>query len=140
MSLLMKLNYILTQQPALENSLEQILLLLSKDIIQGELSKIWIISNDDYFITIYNDKHIQININDNMGKTVLMKIISFIIKKEKKKHQYPFFFIVRQENINIRNILWNNSKTQLKNNFKLFTFMMQSFIIVNQHQYENYFQ
>ena len=140
MSLLMKLNYILTQQPALENSLEQILLLLSKDIIQGELSKIWIISNDDYFITIYNDKHIQININDNMGKTVLMKIISFIIKKEKKKRQYPFFFIVRQENINIRNILWNNSKTQLKNNFKLFTFMMQSFIIVNQHQYENYFQ
>lgn len=146
MSMLMKLNFILTQQPPLEKQklLEQILPLLKQEIIHGKLSKIWVIKNNNDFISIYNNEDIEININDDIGKTLLTKIIYFIIKRIEEKEetqQHIFFFILKSEYINIRKILWNhNNNNDLKNNFELFIFMMRSFVIINQQQYENIFQ
>ena len=150
MSMLMKLNFILTQPPSTkkQNLLEQILPLLYEEVIQGKLSAIWInaINNDnddddddddDDFITIHENKQIHINITSNAGKTLLTKIIRFIINRPKEQRQFLFFIILKNENINIRKLLLNHNKN-ISNS--LFTFMMRSFIVINQQLYENIFQ
>ena len=152
MSMLTNLNFILNQTSPLlkkQDLLQQILPLLSNEIIHGKLSKIWITNdnnnnnnnnNKNNFISIYDNEYIQININDDMGKTLLTKIIYFIIKRIEQQEQYMFFIVLNTETINLRKILWNHNKKLLKNNSELFKFMMRSFLIVNQRQYENCFQ
>ena len=140
MCLLTKLNSILTQQPPLEKQLllKQILLLLKNEIILGQLSKIWItFNNKDNFITIYNYRDIQVNLRKKEGKDLLTCIISFII--DRLNNNDIFLFILKNENINVRKILATHNKNIFRNEEKLFTYMMRSFVIVNQQVYKDIF-
>ena len=144
----MTLDFILTQKTAVkkQNLLEPILLLLKKEFIQVKLSRILIVcegTDSDYeennFIKIENNSnhnyYIQINIGNNIGKTLLTKIIGFIINYHNKDNHTPFFLIVKKENINVRKILYNHNKKLI--HYKLFTYMMRSFAIITHHQYNS---
>ena len=138
MSLSTRLNYILTQNPALEKQklLTQILNLLKLYITRAKLSKIICDSNsnNDYFIKHDKDDTLQINLSNDIGKMLLIKLIGLITNYYNSVEERPFSIIVK-ENINIRKIMFNYIKANKICKTEVFVLMMRSFIIVNQYKH-----
>ena len=157
MSSLMKLRSILTQQHAhaKPHLLEEILPLLKDAITLGKLSKIWIVQNDNFIISIDDGNNVYININNNLGKTLLTKIICLVARRNTEEVPTPvvvaaaaaaaaaparppplpiFCVILEKDDINLRKIIRHHNEN-LKNDSETFEFLMRSFIIMDKQQY-----
>ena len=95
-------------------------------------------------IMINNNNNIEININNDLGRLLLMKIICSIIKRDQqqrkninnKKCSYlPFLFILKESDTNVRTLLLKYFIKKKYGNFHIFENMMRSFIIINQQEY-----
>lgn len=96
-------------------------------------------SNNDYFIKTVNDKDdmLQINLSNDIGKTLLIKLICLIINYYKHPKNNPFIIIVKRGiNINIRKTILNFIKDSKLCKLRVFEPMMRSFVIVDQYVYE----
>ena len=142
--------FIMTQKtlPKKQNLLDQILPILRDDIILGKLLNIWITNYKDNLVDndfiIANNENIEINIYNDIGKILLIRIIFNIIEREKNRNHFPpFFFILKGKNINVRKRLYNYFKKHIDNNevdiFNTFEYLMTYFIIINSRQYNIFF-
>ena len=138
--MLMKLESILTQKPALpiKDLLKQILPVLKDNIISAKLSKILCEENNNNknnFIRIDNN-HIIINVANETGKILFLKTICLVANNNNNNNNnHPFLVIIINKDINVRKII----KSRVVD-FNLFEYIMRSFVIINQYQYECLFK
>ena len=132
---LQKLKYISTQKTAIDQqqlkSLEKI---IECGISQKKISKIWIVNSDDNKLIELNDGcDIKLNVKDENGKILLTKIVGYAAAQK----NYVITFILKSDNIPIREIIFNILKKYFKNDIEneTFQYMLRCFIITTERQY-----
>ena len=132
-------NYILTNQSTNIENPSTIIPWLERYIIRGNISKIWVIQNDDdsNFNNI-NDDYIEINVGKQEGKRILSTIISLCVKKMYNEKEYkPLIFVLENQYIDIKLIFFSSNKDKFDNDLNNVTFqrMLRSFILITKQDY-----
>ena len=98
-------------------------------------------NNNNKFIAIDDNNCIQININNNIGKKFIIKIICLNAKINNDNNNSIIFILKKDSNyINIRKLLYkeimkHNNNNNNNNNNNFFQYIMRFFFIITEGQY-----
>ena len=91
-------------------------------------------TDDNKFIELNGGCNIKLNVKDENGKILLTKIVGYAAAAQKKG---VMTFILKSDNIPIREIIFNVLKKYFKNDIEneTFQYMLRCFIIITERQY-----
>ena len=90
-------------------------------------------TDDNKFIELNGGCNIKLNVKDENGKILLTKIVGYAAAQK----NYVITFILKSDNIPIREIIFNILKKYFKNDIEneTFQYMLRCFIITTERQY-----